>query len=216
VSVGGTLAATGATSLSNTLGVTGNTTVGGTLDVTGITTLSGASRVSNTLNVTGATVLSNALTVTGAAAISNGLNVSGAVTNLSNGLVVSGTLNAGTVNAAGITATGGYRSVTGTIGGSKVNGAFTYTLSGITLAAGMFGIVNVYDVIGGGTYWETVQFFCPTSSSIQKVTSNYYVGNTYSFANGISNSGSSLTFRGGGFDEASNAFNFSFVYFPIT
>jgi hypothetical protein len=129
---------------------------------------------------------------------------------------VSGTLNAGTINGAGITATGGYRSVTGTFGTNKVSGGTAYTLSGITLAAGMFGIVNVYDVIGGGTYWETVQFFCPTSTSIQKVTSNYYVGNTYSFANGISNSGSSLTFTGGGGNEADNVFNYSFIYYPIT
>ena len=50
---------------------------------------------------------------------------------------------------------------------------------------------------------------------IQKVTSNYKVGNTLGFSNGISNSGSSLTFTGGGIEEANNAFNFSFVYFPI-
>lgn len=214
VSVGGTLAATGATTLSNTLGVTGNTTVGGTLSVTGTTALTGNVTASGTLGVTGATTLSNTLTVSGATTISNTFNVTGA-TALSNGLTLTGALNGGAINASTVTATGGYRSISGTFGGEGVKGPTTYTLTGITLAAGMFGVVNVYDVIGGGLYWETVQFFCPTSSSIQKVTSNYKVGNTLSFVNGISNSGSSLTFTGGGTEEANNAFNFSFVYFPI-
>jgi hypothetical protein len=188
--------------------------LGGTLSVAGTSDLSGNVTARGTFQVTGATTLSNTLTINGATTISNSLNVTG-VTTLSNGLTLTGALNGGTINAGSVTATGGYRSVNGTFGGSGVKGANTYTLSGITLAAGMFGIVNVYDVIGGGVYWETVQLFCSTSTSIQKVTSNYKVGNTLGFSNGISNSGSSLTFTGGGIEEANNAFNFSFVYFPI-
>jgi len=214
VSVGGTLAVTAATTLSNTLGVTGNTNLSGTLSVTGTSGLTGNVTASGTLQVTGATTLSNTLTVSGATTISNSLTVTGAAT-LSNGLTLTGALNGGTINAGSVTATGGYRSVNGTFGGSGVKGPNTYTLSGITLAAGMFGIVNVYDVTGA-LYWETVQFFCPSSTSIQKVSSNYKTGNTLGFANGISNSGSSLTFTGGGMNEASNPFNFSFVYFPIS
>lgn len=59
LTVGGTLATTGATTIGGTLGVTGTTTLGapttvsGTLGVTGVTTLGAATTVSGSLNVTG-------------------------------------------------------------------------------------------------------------------------------------------------------------------
>lgn len=120
----GTLAVTGAstltgnTSVGGTLGVTGAATLSSTLSVTGATTLAsnGLNVGSGQLQVTGGNVnMSGALTVTGACASGNKtvngtLNVTGATTLASNGLNVgSGQLQVtgGNVTASGnITATG--------------------------------------------------------------------------------------------------------------
>ncbi|WP_296687194.1 hypothetical protein [Flavobacterium sp.] len=85
ITAAGSLAVTGAATLSSTLGVTGNTTVGGTLGVTGAATLSstlgvtGNTTVGGTLGVTGATTLSSTLAVTGATTLSSTLGVTGDV-----------------------------------------------------------------------------------------------------------------------------------------
>ena len=140
--IGGTLAVTGATTLSSTvatgaLTVTGNETVSGTLGVTGATTLSstvatgaltvtGAATVSTTLGVTGAATLSStvatgALTVTGNETVSGTLAVTGATTltgGLNTPLVVAqggsgvATHTAYGVLTGGTTATGAEQTVT--------------------------------------------------------------------------------------------------------
>lgn len=120
--VAGTLAVTGATSLSSlitsgnatiggTLGITGGLTIPGTLSVTGASTLTGAVGMGSTLNVTGLATLAS-LGVTGAATIGTTLGVTGAatigttlgVTGLSTlgSLTVTGATNFNTTNTSGL------------------------------------------------------------------------------------------------------------------
>ncbi|MGW6912598.1 hypothetical protein ACWGB8_02050 [Kitasatospora sp. NPDC054939] len=88
LTLGSTLAVSGAVSLNSTLAVTGGTTLSSTLGVTGATTLS------STLGVTGATTLSSTLAVTGATTLSNNLTVSGtgSATSLGGTLAVTGNI----------------------------------------------------------------------------------------------------------------------------
>ena len=80
----GTLAVTGAATLSSTLAVTGNATVGGTLGVTGAATLAsaaitGAATVGTTLGVTGATTCA-AVTASGLITANAGVTLGSAQT----------------------------------------------------------------------------------------------------------------------------------------
>lgn len=108
--VAGTLAVTGATSLSSlttsgnatiggTLGITGGLTIPGTLSVTGASTLTGAVGMGSTLNVTGASTLAS-VGVTGAATVGTTLGVTGLSTLGS--LTVIGATNFNTTNTSGL------------------------------------------------------------------------------------------------------------------
>jgi hypothetical protein len=117
--VAGTLAVTGATTLSSTLYVSGATNLSTTLDVSGAATLSttldvsGATTLSTTLDVTGATSLASSLHVTGAANLSSTLDVSGA-TILSSTLGVSGDMAVGTSQFT-VNASSGNTAIAGTL-----------------------------------------------------------------------------------------------------
>jgi hypothetical protein len=154
--VAGTLAVTGATSLSSlitsgnatiggTLGITGGLTIPGTLSVTGISTLTGAVGMGSTLNVTGLSTLAS-LGVTGAATIGTTLGVTGLSTLGS--LTVTGATNFNTTNTSGLStlaeldnlgdaAIGGTLVVTGaTTLGSNLAVSGNSTLSGNLSANG--------------------------------------------------------------------------------
>jgi hypothetical protein len=118
--VAGTLAVTGATSLSSlitsgnatiggTLGITGGLTIPGTLSVTGASTLTGAVGMGSTLNVTGLSTLAS-LGVTGAATVGTTLGVTGLSTLASLAVTAGSTLdslavtNAATLGSLAVTA----------------------------------------------------------------------------------------------------------------
>jgi len=133
--VAGTLAVTGATSLSSlttsgnatiggTLGITGGLTIPGTLSVTGISTLTGAVGMGSTLNVTGASTLAS-LGVTGAATVGTTLGVTGLSTLASLAVTGASTLNSLAVtNAATIGTTLGVTGLS-TLASLSVTGAAT-------------------------------------------------------------------------------------------
>lgn len=151
--IGGTLAVTGAATLSSTLAsgaltVTGNETVSGTLGVTGAATLSstvatgaltvtGNETVSGTLGVTGATSLSSAtvsstLGVTGAATLASTLAVTGATT-------LTGGLNTPLVVAQGGSGVATHTAYGVIVGGTTATGAtqtITPGTSGYLLTSG--------------------------------------------------------------------------------
>lgn len=133
--VAGTLAVTGATSLSSlitsgnatiggTLGITGGLTIPGTLSVTGISTLTGAVGMGSTLNVTGLSTLAS-LGVTGAATIGTTLGVTGLSTLSSLAVTGASTLDSIAVtNAATIGTTLGVTGLS-TLASLSVTGAAT-------------------------------------------------------------------------------------------
>jgi hypothetical protein len=133
--VAGTLAVTGATSLSSlttsgnatiggTLGITGGLTIPGTLSVTGISTLTGAVGMGSTLNVTGLSTLAS-LGVTGAATIGTTLGVTGLSTLSSLAVTGASTLDSlGVTNAATIGTTLGVTGLS-TLASVSVTGAAT-------------------------------------------------------------------------------------------
>ena len=133
--VAGTLAVTGATSLSSlitsgnatiggTLGITGGLTIPGTLSVTGISTLTGAVGMGSTLNVTGLSTLAS-LGVTGAATIGTTLGVTGLSTLGSLAVTGASTLDSLAVtNAATIGTTLGVTGLS-TLASVSVTGAAT-------------------------------------------------------------------------------------------
>jgi fibronectin-binding autotransporter adhesin len=133
--VAGTLAVTGATSLSSlitsgnatiggTLGITGGLTIPGTLSVTGISTLTGAVGMGSTLNVTGLSTLAS-LGVTGAATVGTTLGVTGLSTLGSLSVTGASTLDSLAVtNAATIGTTLGVTGLS-TLASVSVTGAAT-------------------------------------------------------------------------------------------
>ena len=133
--VAGTLAVTGATSLSSlitsgnatiggTLGITGGLTIPGTLSVTGASTLTGAVGMGSTLNVTGLSTLAS-LGVTGAATIGTTLGVTGLSTLASLAVTGASTLDSLAVtNAATIGTTLGVTGLS-TLAILSVTGAAT-------------------------------------------------------------------------------------------
>lgn len=133
--VAGTLAVTGATSLSSlitsgnatiggTLGITGGLTIPGTLSVTGISTLTGAVGMGSTLNVTGLSTLAS-LGVTGAATVGTTLGVTGLSTLGSLAVTGASTLDSLAVtNAATIGTTLGVTGLS-TLASLSVTGAAT-------------------------------------------------------------------------------------------
>jgi fibronectin-binding autotransporter adhesin len=133
--VAGTLAVTGATSLSSlitsgnatiggTLGITGGLTIPGTLSVTGISTLTGAVGMGSTLNVTGLSTLAS-LGVTGAATVGTTLGVTGLSTLASLAVTGASTLDSLAVtNAATIGTTLGVTGLS-TLASVSVTGAAT-------------------------------------------------------------------------------------------
>jgi len=133
--VAGTLAVTGATSLSSlitsgnatiggTLGITGGLTIPGTLSVTGISTLTGAVGMGSTLNVTGLSTLAS-LGVTGAATVGTTLGVTGLSTLASLAVTGASTLDSLAVtNAATIGTTLGVTGLS-TLASLSVTGAAT-------------------------------------------------------------------------------------------
>lgn len=133
--VAGTLAVTGATSLSSlitsgnatiggTLGITGGLTIPGTLSVTGISTLTGAVGMGSTLNVTGLSTLAS-LGVTGAATVGTTLGVTGLSTLGSLAVTGASTLDSIAVtNAATIGTTLGVTGLS-TLASVSVTGAAT-------------------------------------------------------------------------------------------
>ena len=133
--VAGTLAVTGATSLSSlitsgnatiggTLGITGGLTIPGTLSVTGISTLTGAVGMGSTLNVTGLSTLAS-LGVTGAATVGTTLGVTGLSTLSSLAVTGASTLDSLAVtNAATIGTTLGVTGLS-TLASVSVTGAAT-------------------------------------------------------------------------------------------
>lgn len=133
--VAGTLAVTGATSLSSlitsgnatiggTLGITGGLTIPGTLSVTGASTLTGAVGMGSTLNVTGASTLAS-LGVTGAATVGTTLGVTGLSTLASLAVTGASTLDSLAVtNAATIGTTLGVTGLS-TLASVSVTGAAT-------------------------------------------------------------------------------------------
>jgi hypothetical protein len=155
----GTLAVTGAstltgnTSVGGTLGVTGAATLSSTLSVTGATTLAsnGLNVGSGQLQVTGGNVnMSGALTVTGACASGNKtvngtLNVTGTTTLASNGLNVgSGQLQ---VVGGNVTTSGNITS-SGNLSG--VNGSLSGTL-GVTDAATFSSTMSIAGLVTAST-----------------------------------------------------------------
>ncbi|MDA9816195.1 hypothetical protein N9C75_03965, partial [Alphaproteobacteria bacterium] len=84
--IGGTLAVTGAStmtgalSVNNNLSVQDNKTIGGTLEVTGASTMTGALTVNNNLSVQDNVTIGGTLDVTGATTISGDLTVTGLAT----------------------------------------------------------------------------------------------------------------------------------------
>jgi len=123
--VGGTLAVTGATSLTS-LNTSGNATVGGNLTVTGTVTLSSGLAVPGTLSVTGASTLTGAVTMSSSASVAGTLAVTGASTFSS--FSTTGAATIGTTLGVSGLATLGSASVTGaaTVGGTlTVTGATT-------------------------------------------------------------------------------------------
>ena len=161
--VAGTLAVTGATSLSSlttsgnatiggTLGITGGLTIPGTLSVTGASTLTGAVGMGSTLNVTGASTL-DSVGVTGAATVGTTLGVTGLSTLGSLAVTGASTLDSVAVtNAATIGTTLGVTGLS-TLGSLSVTGAATVgstlgvtgatTLSGDLAANGNTTLGNV-------------------------------------------------------------------------
>ena len=143
--VAGTLAVTGATSLSSlitsgnatiggTLGITGGLTIPGTLSVTGASTLTGAVGMGSTLNVTGASTLAS-LGVTGAATIGTTLGVTGLSTLSILAVTGASTLDSLAVtNAATIGTTLGVTGLS-TLASLSVTGASTLASASITGAA---------------------------------------------------------------------------------
>jgi len=143
--VAGTLAVTGATSLSSlitsgnatiggTLGITGGLTIPGTLSVTGASTLTGAVGMGSTLNVTGASTLAS-LGVTGAATIGTTLGVTGLSTLANLAVTGASTLDSLAVtNAATIGTTLGVTGLS-TLAILSVTGASTLASASITGAA---------------------------------------------------------------------------------
>lgn len=133
--VAGTLAVTGATSLSSlttsgnatiggTLGITGGLTIPGTLSVTGASTLTGAVGMGSTLNVTGASTLAS-VGVTGAATVGTTLGVTGLSTLGSLAVTGASTLDSlGVTNAATIGTTLGVTGLS-TLASLSVTGAAT-------------------------------------------------------------------------------------------
>ena len=134
--VAGTLAVTGATSLSSlttsgnatiggTLGITGGLTIPGTLSVTGASTLTGAVGMGSTLNVTGASTLAS-VGVTGAATVGTTLGVTGLSTLGSLAVTGASTLDSlGVTNAATIGTTLGVTGATTLSGDLAANGNTT-------------------------------------------------------------------------------------------
>jgi fibronectin-binding autotransporter adhesin len=143
--VAGTLAVTGATSLSSlitsgnatiggTLGITGGLTIPGTLSVTGASTLTGAVGMGSTLNVTGLSTLAS-LGVTGAATIGTTLGVTGLSTLSILAVTGASTLDSLAVtNAATIGTTLGVTGLS-TLAILSVTGASTLASASITGAA---------------------------------------------------------------------------------
>lgn len=143
--VAGTLAVTGATSLSS-LSTSGNATIGGvlnisggltipgTLSVTGASTLTGAVGMGSTLNVTGASTLAS-VGVTGAATVGTTLGVTGLSTLGSLAVTGASTLDSVAVtNAATIGTTLGVTGLS-TLASLSVTGASTLASANITGAA---------------------------------------------------------------------------------
>jgi len=148
--VAGTLAVTGATSLSSlitsgnatiggTLGITGGLTIPGTLSVTGISTLTGAVGMGSTLNVTGLSTLAS-LGVTGAATVGTTLGVTGLSTLASLAVTAGSTLDSLAVtNAATIGTTLGVTGLS-TLALLSVTGAATVgSTLGVTGATTLTG-----------------------------------------------------------------------------
>lgn len=148
--VAGTLAVTGATSLSSlitsgnatiggTLGITGGLTIPGTLSVTGISTLTGAVGMGSTLNVTGLSTLAS-LGVTGAATVGTTLGVTGLSTLGSLAVTGASTLDSLAVtNAATIGTTLGVTGLS-TLASLSVTGAATVgSTLGVTGATTLTG-----------------------------------------------------------------------------
>lgn len=148
--VAGTLAVTGATSLSSlitsgnatiggTLGITGGLTIPGTLSVTGASTLTGAVGMGSTLNVTGASTLAS-LGVTGAATVGTTLGVTGLSTLASLAVTGASTLDSLAVtNAATIGTTLGVTGLS-TLASVSVTGAATVgSTLGVTGATTLTG-----------------------------------------------------------------------------
>lgn len=148
--VAGTLAVTGATSLSSlitsgnatiggTLGITGSLTIPGTLSVTGISTLTGAVGMGSTLNVTGLSTLAS-LGVTGAATVGTTLGVTGLSTLASLAVTGASTLDSLAVtNAATIGTTLGVTGLS-TLASLSVTGAATVgSTLGVTGATTLTG-----------------------------------------------------------------------------
>lgn len=148
--VAGTLAVTGATSLSSlttsgnatiggTLGITGGLTIPGTLSVTGISTLTGAVGMGSTLNVTGLSTLAS-LGVTGAATVGTTLGVTGLSTLSSLAVTGASTLDSLAVtNAATIGTTLGVTGLS-TLASLSVTGAATVgSTLGVTGATTLSG-----------------------------------------------------------------------------
>jgi len=164
--VAGTLAVTGATSLSSlttsgnatiggTLGITGGLTIPGTLSVTGASTLTGAVGMGSTLNVTGLSTLAS-LGVTGAATVGTTLGVTGLSTLASLAVTGASTLDSLAVtNAATIGTTLGVTGLS-TLASLSVTGASTLASASITGAAtvgttlGVTGATTLGDLAANG------------------------------------------------------------------
>lgn len=166
--VGGTLAVTGASTLtgnvtaSGTLAVTGNTTVGGTLGVTGASTLTGNVTASGTLAVTGASTLTGNVTCEGTLTVDTTTTLTGNVT-ASGTLGVTGLITA----TAGVDATTDVRARTVFADGDEGTGiATTIGFTNVANAADDTGAtLGNYHVNGsGGTFTGWIKVWVGTTA----------------------------------------------------
>lgn len=146
--IGGTLAVTGATTLSSTvatgaLTVTGAASVSSTL-ASGPLTVTGNETVSGTLGVTGAATLSSTLAVTGATTLTGGLNTPLVVAQGGSGRATATTAYA--VLASGTTATGAEQSI------APVAATYVLTDNGV-------GVLPSFQAAVGGLDYVQMQTF---------------------------------------------------------
>ena len=151
----------------NTLSATGNTNIGGSLAVTGATTLTGALAANGGITTTtlnANSVSANTLSATGNANIGGTLAVTGATTLTgaltANGGITTTTLNATTITASNLSTTGN----SAVAGNSTVGGSLSVT--GQTLTHGINNSGSqITNVANGTTTYDAVNYGQLTSAT---------------------------------------------------